>query len=95
VLTTFNLYDAKTRLSELVDRAAAGEEIVIAKNGKPLARLGPLPAEKPNRSPGGWEGEGEGTVWIADDFDGPLPADIQRAFEGQSDADGDDKGGAS
>ena len=88
---TFNLYDAKTRLSELVDRAAAGEEIVIAKNGKPLARLGPLPAQKPNRSPGGWEG----TVWIADDFDGPLPADIQRAFEGQSDADGDDDGAAS
>ena len=47
--------------------------------------------EKPNRSPGGWEG----TVWIADDFDGPLPADIQRAFEGQSDADGDEDGGAS
>ena len=89
--TIFNLYDAKTRLSELVDRAAAGEEIVIAKNGKPLARLGPLPAEKPNRSPGGWVG----TLWIADDFDGPLPADIQRAFEGQSDADGDDKAGAS
>ena len=91
--TVFNLYDAKTRLSELVDRAAAGEEIVIAKNGTPLARLGPLPTENPNRSPGGWEGEG--TVWIADDFDGPLPADIQRAFEGQTDADEDDSGAAS
>jgi prevent-host-death family protein len=77
VAATYNLYDAKTRLSELVDRAAAGEEIVIAKNGRPLARLGPVPAEKPNRSPGGWEG----MVWIADDFDAPLPDDMQRAFE--------------
>lgn len=86
--STFNLYDAKTRLSELVDRAAAGEEIIIAKNGKPLAKLGPLPAEKPNRSPGGWEG----AVWIADDFDAPLSDDILRAFEGTTDADGDDSG---
>ena len=88
--TTFNLYDAKTRLSELVDRAAGGEEIVIAKNGKPLAKLGPLPAEKASRSPGGWEG----VVWIAGDFDGPLPDDIQRAFDGQSEGDGDDSGEA-
>ena len=78
---TYNLYDAKTRLSELVDRAAAGEEIVIAKNGRPLARLGPVPAERPNRSPGGWEG----MVWIADDFDAPLPDDIQRAFDSSRD----------
>jgi prevent-host-death family protein len=89
VSSTFNLYDAKTRLSELVDRAAAGEEIVIAKNGKPLARLGPLPAENPNRSPGGWEG----VVWIADDFDDPLPPDIQRAFEGQAQAEENGGGG--
>ena len=75
--TTYNLYDAKMRLSELVDRAAAGEEIVIAKNGRPLARLGPIPARKASRTPGGWEGQ----VWIADDFDDPIP-DIQRAFEG-------------
>jgi len=76
--STYNLYDAKTRLSELVDRASAGEEIVIAKNGRPLARLVPIPAEKPNRTPGGWEG----MIWIADDFDEPLPADVQRGFEG-------------
>lgn len=82
--STYNLYDAKTRLSELVDRASAGEEIVIAKNGRPLARLVPIPAEKPNRSPGGWEG----MVWIADDFDEPLPVDVQRAFEGDDDGTG-------
>jgi prevent-host-death family protein len=48
---TVNLYDAKTQLSRLVDRVAAGEEIVIAKNGKPMAKLVPLPAAalKPRR----------------------------------------------
>ncbi|MBI2372518.1 MAG: type II toxin-antitoxin system Phd/YefM family antitoxin [Deltaproteobacteria bacterium] len=59
-----NIYDAKTRLSELVQRAAAGEEIVIARNGKPTARLVAL-APPPARRPGGWEGQ----VWIAPDFD--------------------------
>ena len=83
--STFNLYDAKTRLSELVERAAAGEEIVIAKNGKPLAKLGPLPTQRPSRSPGGWEG----AVLITDDFDAPLPDDILRAFEAESDVDSD------
>lgn len=73
---TLNLYQAKTRLSELVDRAAAGEEIVIAKAGTPKARLVPMaPSAKPRR-PGGWEGR----VWIADDFDAPLPPEILRHF---------------
>ena len=84
VTQTYNLYDAKTRLSELVDRASAGEEIVIAKNGRPLARLVPIPADKPNRTPGGWEG----MVWISDDFDDPLAADIQRDFDGDADGAG-------
>lgn len=44
-----NLYEAKTQLSSLVERAAAGEEIVIAKNGKPMAKLVPIPADKPKR----------------------------------------------
>jgi prevent-host-death family protein len=72
----FNLYEAKTSLSRLVDRAAAGEEIVIAKAGKPMARLVPLEAPHPRRVPGGWEGQ----VWIADNFDDPLPDDILEAF---------------
>jgi len=84
VTPTYNLYDAKTRLSELVDRASAGEEIVIAKNGRPLARLLPIPAEKPDRTPGGWEG----MVWIADDFDEPLAADVLRDFDGDDDVAG-------
>ena len=75
---TLNLSAAKTRLSTLVDQAAAGEEIVIAKAGKPLAKLVPLrPAS--GRRPG----RARGAVWIADDFDAPLPEALQRAFEGR------------
>ena len=74
--TVSNLYDAKTNLSQLVDRAEAGEEIIIAKNGVPLARLVPLEAQPILRTPGGWEGR----VQIADDFDAPLPAELLAAF---------------
>jgi prevent-host-death family protein len=73
---TVNLYEAKTRLSELVERAAAGEEIVIAKAGSPKARLVPLVRPGRGRRPGGWEGQ----VWIADDFDAPLPPDMLKHF---------------
>jgi prevent-host-death family protein len=62
-----NLYEAKTHLSELVERAAKGEEIVIAKNGVPMAKLVPL-EKKPKRVPGCWEGK----VWIADDLMHPY-----------------------
>ena len=75
----FNIYEAKTHLSELVERAAAGEEIVIAKAGKPLARLVPLAQEKPRRVPGAWKGK----MWIADDFDDDLPEELLRAFNGE------------
>lgn len=71
-----NLYDAKTNLSQLVDRAASGEEIIIAKNGVPLAKLVPLREHAMPRTPGGWEGR----VEIRDDFDAPLPAELARAF---------------
>jgi prevent-host-death family protein len=74
----YNLYDAKTELSELVERAARGEEIVIAKNGEPRAKL--IAASRPRRRPGGWKGR----VRIARNFDGPLPDDILAAFEGRS-----------
>jgi prevent-host-death family protein len=72
-----NIYDAKTHLSELVDRAAAGEEIVIAKAGVPTARLVPLRAVHENRVAGRWGGK----LTIADDFDAPLPGEILAAFE--------------
>lgn len=73
---TVNLYQAKTHLSDLVDRAAKGEEIVIAKAGVPVARLVPLASIGAGRTPGGWEG----LVTIAPDFDAPLPAELQVGF---------------
>jgi len=72
-----NIYDAKTRLSELVDRAESGEEIVIAKAGRPVARLVPLRTVREERTPGRWRGR----VRIAPDFDAPLPEAIIRDFE--------------
>jgi prevent-host-death family protein len=77
-METVNLYDAKTNLSRLVERAAAGEEIVIAKAGRPLARLVPLATRTAPRVLGLWADQ----VRIGDDFDDPLPEEIQRAFEG-------------
>ncbi len=78
-MKTVNLHAAKTQLSRLVDEAAAGEEIVIAKAGKPVALLGPLPQAAPRR-PGGWE---EG-LWIREDFDAPLPEELLRAFSAEA-----------
>jgi prevent-host-death family protein len=74
-----NIADAKARLPELVQRAAAGEEIVIARHGKPQARLVPLLPSAP-RVPGRGAGEWE----IAGDFDVPLPDDLLAAFEGRT-----------
>jgi prevent-host-death family protein len=76
--TQVNLYETKTHLSSLVDRAAMGEEIVIAKSGKPMARLVAL-AEEPKqlRKPGG---NLLGITYIADDFDAPLPEDVLQDF---------------
>lgn len=74
-----NLYEAKTRLSELVDQAHHGETIVIAKNGTPLAQLVPL--DKPAR-PKIVFGLMRGEIDIADDFDAPLPDDLLALFEG-------------
>jgi prevent-host-death family protein len=73
-----SLYAAKTHLSELVDKAASGAEIVIAKSGKPKARLVPLAKNdsKKLRVPG----KGKGDVWIADDFDAPLPPEVLALF---------------
>jgi prevent-host-death family protein len=73
-----SLYEAKTRLSELVEQAAQGREITIAKSGKPKARLVPLARKDTRRlrKPG----RGKGRVWIAPDFDAPLPPEILRLF---------------
>ena len=71
---TLNLYEAKTQLSALVDKAADGEEIVIAKNGTPMAKLVPF-KPKVLRKPGRLKGK----IWRADDFDDPRP-DWEEAF---------------
>ena len=75
----YNLYEAKTSLSKLVERAAAGEEIIIAKAGKPLARLTAFPKQRKPRTPGGWENR----IWVAPEFDEPLPEELLDAFEGR------------
>lgn len=77
--TVFNLDETKSALSRLVDRAARGEEIIIVKSGKPLARLVPLRQRVAQRKPGGWEAR----VHISKDFDEPLLPEILSAFEGQ------------
>jgi prevent-host-death family protein len=65
-----NVHEAKTHLSRLLDRAHAGEEIIIAKSGEPFARLVPLDSPRPERRPGTLRGQ----VEISAGFFEPLPA---------------------
>ena len=76
--TQVNLYQAKTQLSALVDQAASGHEVVIARGGKPAARLVRL--EEPKRKL--VFGLLKGRVKVPADFDAPLPASVLAAFEG-------------
>ena len=76
-----NIHEAKTHLSRLVQEAASGEEIVIAKSGRPVARLVALDETKPPREFGRMKGK----IWIAEDFDAPLPDDLLALFEGGAD----------
>ena len=78
-MQTVNIHDAKTQFSRLVDAAANGEEIIIAKAGKPTARLVPMNFTKTKRRFGGLKGK----VRISDDFDAPIPDDVIAAFEGR------------
>ena len=73
-----NVHEAKTHLSRLIEAAAAGEEIIIARAGKPVARLAPLKPRAEPRQPGVLAGR----IWIAEDFDDPLPEAIAAAFRG-------------
>jgi prevent-host-death family protein len=79
VRETVTLYQAKTHLSRLVDRAAAGEEIVIAKSGRPRARLVPLEDTRALRVPG----KGKGRWRLRKDFEAPLPREVLEDFEGR------------
>jgi prevent-host-death family protein len=74
--TMYNVHEAKTNLSRLLQQVAAGEEVVIAKAGAPVAKLVPMP--KRNKPEMGFM---RGRIWIADDFDAPLPPDLQKYFE--------------
>ncbi|MGH3086270.1 MAG: type II toxin-antitoxin system Phd/YefM family antitoxin [Rubrobacteraceae bacterium] len=76
---TVNVHEAKTHLSRLLERVSAGEEIIIAKSGKPVARLVPEKKRVKRRKPGG----GIGRITIKESFYDPLPEDILRAFEGR------------
>ncbi len=71
------LYEAKTHLSDLVERASRGEEFIIAKGDEPKARLLPIRKRTGPRAPGG----SEGRVWTSDDFDATLPSNILDGFK--------------
>ena len=72
----FNTHDAKTQFSKLIEAVAQGEEIVIARAGKRAAMLVPIQSPKAVRQPGAMKGK----ISIAEDFDAPLPDDLQTAF---------------
>ena len=71
-----NIHEAKTHLSKLLERVALGEEVVIAKAGKPVAKLVPLNAKPKKRILGGAKGE----FVVPDDFNDPLPKEIEDLF---------------
>lgn len=75
----FNIYQAKSQLSKLIESALAGEEIIIAKAGKPLVKLIPDRENKQPRVPGGWEDR----VIMSEDFDDELPNSILKGFIGE------------
>jgi prevent-host-death family protein len=72
-----NIYKAKTRLSQLVDIAASGEDVVISRNGKPLVRITQLETHKLRIKFGVLKGR----VRVAKDFDSPLPDEVLATFE--------------
>ena len=77
-MKSINIHQAKTHLSRLLERVLQGEEILIARNGQPVARLAPVtPAP---RRPGRLKGK----IRMAPDFDAPLPAELAAAFRGEA-----------
>jgi len=74
-----NIHEAKTHLSRLLQKVAAGEEVTISRAGKPVAKLVPIAPENRVRPLGFLQGQ----VYVADDFDAPLPDDLLALFEGE------------
>jgi prevent-host-death family protein len=77
-MAAFNIYEAKTSLSQLVERAAKGEEIVIAKAGKPMVKMVPVAEKKAGKRKSGQNNLG--ITYISEDFDATLPDEMLRAF---------------
>lgn len=78
-METVNIYDAKTRLSQLVDKAASGEDVVVSRNGKPLVRITQLQTARRQIKFGVLKGK----VTVGSDFDAPLPDAVLAGFEGR------------
>lgn len=76
--TIVNMHEAKTHFSKLIERVRRGEEIIVAKAGKPVAKLLPIAQGAQVRVPG----SARGKITMADDFEAPLPDDILGSFEG-------------
>ncbi|MGH8513661.1 MAG: type II toxin-antitoxin system Phd/YefM family antitoxin [Gammaproteobacteria bacterium] len=79
-MNKINIHQAKTQFSRLIERAAGGEEIVIAKSGKPVARLVPYIKKSEPRRPGYLRGK----IRIKKSFDQSLPKELLASFEGRS-----------
>ena len=77
-MLTVNVHEAKTHLSRLLERVEAGEEVILARNGKPVAKL--VPVGRVRRRPGGMKGR----IRMSRNFDAPLPAAMAKAFRGES-----------
>ncbi|HEY2533799.1 MAG TPA: type II toxin-antitoxin system prevent-host-death family antitoxin [Xanthobacteraceae bacterium] len=78
-MKTINIYDAKTQFSQLVDKAAGGDDVIVSRNGKPVVRITRLEGGKRRIKFGTLKGK----IKIKADFDEPLSAEILAAFEGQ------------
>lgn len=77
--TVVNIHEAKTHFSKIVDEAAAGREVIIAKAGRKVARLGPIESTPRPKRLGGLKGR----IRVPDDFNAALDASVIAAFEGR------------
>lgn len=78
-MDSINIYEAKTKFSQLVDKAASGEDVVVSRNGKPVVRITRLTTPKRRIKFGVLKGK----IRVAPDFDAALPGDVLAAFEGR------------
>jgi prevent-host-death family protein len=77
-MSIYNIHEAKSQLSKLIDAMQQGETVIIAKAGKPVAVLGPLRAATPKRVRGFLKGQ----IHLGPEFDEPLPVELLESFEG-------------